>query len=150
MVTFKIHTNYNTYYWNNKSIFGDISIEVDGIFLPDENWTDVVSGVLNIWVSSLINLLKKDLIGEYNFYFMDGSYYFRITGEGTQKITFAYFENEKRVERFTYEVNVIDIINEILNILNVIIKDERFKDVMAIKGIETGYKKLLRIMRRKL
>ncbi len=55
------------------SVYGGIWIESDHQKFPELHWTDLVSGVLSIWLHALANLIESDVDQE-TLHFMDGDF----------------------------------------------------------------------------
>lgn len=145
---FKIHTDLDTYEVGNWNIYGEIYIEVEGIIFPFENWTDIVSGMLDMWLWNLLNLLKADMHGDYELHFMDGPYFIKISGDGSKIVSVSYYTNDTIKDNLIFKVNIISIIDEVLNVVEKIIKCKRFNIATRENKLNLSYEELIKLRRK--
>lgn len=86
------------------SVWGTICVQIGDVFFPDEDWDDVLSSVLDMWLSAIcdfIELSKQECILD----FMDGPY--RIVLHRKSGKVEAVFENDLHFNRCVFpEIDV--------------------------------------------
>lgn len=68
------------------NITGVICLNINNRFFPDNNWNDFIIILLNWWIKDIIT--NKHINN--NYFFMDGSFYFRIE---SNSVIFLYQNN---------------------------------------------------------
>lgn len=131
-----------------EQVLGSISLCIgEEKYFPDKNWNDFILIILEWWSNELFKVIY-DLEAE--FFFMDGSFYFRVIPSFDKKdyIDIIFFENNKETYRNSINKNLFftkikKSINILLRRLQILGYDEdkykilqnNFKNLSKIKKI---------------
>lgn len=131
-----------------EQVIGNISLYIgEEKYFPDKNWDDFILIILEWWSNEVLKVIY-DLEAE--FFFMDGSFYFKSTPSLDKKdyINIVFFENNKEIYRISIKKNLFfsrikKSINILLRLLQILGYDEEkyinlqnnFKYLSKIKKI---------------
>ncbi len=149
MYYFYLNSDFNTYTWNDRSVFGDFYIEINDILFPNKGWSDIISSILNMWIDNIIKLLQGDLKTRVEFDFMDGPYYFEATCGNNDLLDIYLFSRDIKVNDAPYEISFYNFISEIISITSSMLRTEKIKDVSSIKELSKKYSTLKKIAKYK-
>lgn len=127
MNTMQLHINsleFDDAITDIESIWGKIYIEIDGVYFPDEDWFDVVSSVLDMWMNSIIEFIveKKE---QCTLYFMDGPYEIQLCAYEKNNISIICKEQDGEM----YVNEIVDFnmfVNMLLNCVSVFLEECRW------------------------
>ncbi len=92
--------------YSHYSLWGEIYVEVDGRCFPGEEWYDIASSILDMWLQNLIELLRGKK--RQRLYFMDGPYWMDAALHGDVcELSFSK-------ENVTYSVSTYQFIQEVI------------------------------------
>lgn len=138
---FCINSDLLTYEYADKSIYGELFFEFGNMYFPSKGWTDIISSVIDMWVINLIDLLQStEDSNEYEFYFMDGSYYIKLVYLNEDIAKVVLYDDSKQINPIPYRISIYSLLTQISNI---IINMNSIENNMKItKDINNNYKKL--------
>ncbi len=135
IMKFIVISNKETYEYNEYSVFGEIYIQIGKHIFPAKGWNDIVSSVLDMWVSNLTHLIESDLCGQEDFDFMDGPFLYKIEGKGSDTVALSLYENDKLIPDSIYNVSFQEILTAILKLINELIDDKRYGNIYDVKNL---------------
>ncbi len=124
----RIVTNPHSYAQSSSgTISGTIWIEAESRGFPESQWSDLVLGVLNMWLGNMDNFITKNLEQE-RLLFMDGPFEIRILRKDKQLLLLSFVKNDTNEEWGTCEVSLSAFIDALLKASAVAVETCRKKD----------------------
>lgn len=129
-------------------IWGEIFVEVNGHFFPNEDWYDAVSSILDMWLPNLIDFMRAKN-KQCELYFMDGPHRIRLDWGHSQEVNLSMFSDDKENATTTCDIN--EFINSIVSCVDYFCEHCReynsdFSSSKTFLRIEKRIKKLKRMV----
>lgn len=142
---FYLNSNQTSYTWNERSLYGELFIEVDGYRFPDNGWEDIISSVLDMWIDNVQSLLQFNISGSKDFYFMDGPYYFRVSNIDEEVVSLTLYQNKKMINDKPYVISFYNLISEISKIVRNILHEDKYREIKNVNEIRIKYVNLRKV-----
>lgn len=142
-----INSNLTSYSSNERSLYGELYLELDTCKFPEDGWDDIISSVLDMWIENIHSLLRNNFSDVKDFCFMDGPYYFSVSNSSEDIANVTLYENRRALNDKPYQITYYNLISEICNIINAILNVDKYREIKTIDEIRTKYllvKKLAR------
>lgn len=143
MKNIKIVSNPCTYEVDEFFIFGEFYFDIDGLFFPCFEWTDLVSSVLTMWLQVLKHGIENKS-RSVELCFMDGPYSFQLERNG-QDLAYLSAYNDDKLIYSNILIGIEDFYNEVLNkAYTLIIKYKGFN----LSSLKKSYNAFIKTMKK--
>ncbi|MDR1565541.1 MAG: hypothetical protein LBS74_11345 [Oscillospiraceae bacterium] len=134
----------NDFSFSESNIDTIFYVDIEGQCFPDEQWTDFIVPVLEMWINNLSTNYNASKAG-FKLYFMDGPYYIECQKENSQlKMKFIEDRSKRRVviedevDFFQFTEQLLITTSYVINFLSTL----KLKKAYGLADLKRAYKTL--------